>query len=112
MKKTIQLGIFLSVMSSSVAFAANDGKITRLDFSGSNSTWGGAHNDIIQLQIEGGFSAPNCSSTYAGIRKSDEHLTGAVMMAMAADKRVVVYLSDADTYISGRCIITDLFVYK
>lgn len=104
--------ILFLLLKANLAFAANEGVITRIDFSGSNSTWGGAHSDVVQLNIEGGFDAPNCPTAHAAIRKSETHLVSAALAAFMAGKVVTVQVSNADTYHSGRCIITDLFINK
>lgn len=94
---------------SSSAFAANEGKITRMGFSSSNSIWGPAHSDIVQLEITGGYNAPNCHSQYAAIRKSEEHLISAALAAYISGKDVMVQISSSDTYYDGtRCIIKDI----
>lgn len=100
------------LLTTNIAFAANNGLITRIDFSGSHSAWGPAHSEVVQLHIEGGFSATDCPSAFAAIRKSDTDLVSAALAAFMADKVVIVQLSNKDTYFDGRCIITDLFIQR
>ncbi|WP_062269283.1 hypothetical protein [Endozoicomonas arenosclerae] len=102
----------LMFVYSSISFGANDGLINRVDFSGGNSYWGDEHSNLVQIKIEGGFEAENCSSEYAAIRKSETHLISAVLAAFSGDKRITVFLSKSEKYYNDRCIITDLFINK
>ncbi len=99
------------VMTSAQVWGANQGRITAMYFSGTDSTFGVTHNDILQLEIEGGFLQSGCNSSYAAIRKSDEHLVSAALTAYATNKPITVYLNSAVTYFDGsRCVITDLIM--
>ncbi len=96
---------------STAALATNTGLITRMGFSGSNSIWGTNHSDIVQIRIEGGFSAENCDPIHAAIKKSDEHLVSAALAAFISGKTISVQLNDSETYYDGtRCIIRDIFI--
>jgi len=108
-KKLIPM-VFL--LCSPSVFAANSGYIGSISFSGSHSTWGAGHRNIVQFTIIGGFDAPGCDPTYAGIRKDESILIEGLLQAKAQNKEVTVQLDDGDTYYDGtRCIITDLFFF-
>src|SRR5437868_693740 len=51
--------------------AANYGLISRIDFVASSSS---VHPDVVQIQIEGGFSQDSCDTTFAAIRRTETHL--------------------------------------
>ena len=110
--KQLTTFILLSIISG-IPLAANQGKITRLDLSGSNSIWGTAHSDIVQLNIEGGFNRGTCDSNYAAIRKENNHLVDAARAALINQKTVTVQLDVDDRYYDGiRCVITDIFIHR
>lgn len=110
MRAILKIAVVFIVVHSSNGFAANDGKIVRLDFSGGSSHWGAGHSDMVQLSIEGGYETSDCNGTYAAIRKSDSHLVSAALAAFMAGKRVTVRLNSADKYHTNRCVITDMFL--
>ena len=111
MKESIFIFILLNIFSS-MSSAVNEGKITRLDFSGNNSIWGAEHSDIVQLNIEGIFNRGTCDSNYAAIRKENNHLIDAALDALINQRLVTVELDANERYHDGsRCIITDLFVH-
>lgn len=93
---------------STLGHAANEGSITDMVFSGSKSQW---HSDVVQLKIDGGFSASDCDSAFAAIRKTDDHLVSAAMSAYLAGKRVYVWLDTDDRYFRKRCVISDIRIY-
>jgi len=107
LKKLLLLGLLIC---SPLAIAANSGKIATISTSGSHSTWGTGHRNIVQFTIFGGFDAPGCDSTYAGIRKDESILIEALFQARAIGQPINVQLDNSDTYYDGtRCIVTDLW---
>lgn len=82
-----------------------DGKITGLVFSGPDDP---SHQNIVQIQIEGGFSYGNCNTTFAAIRNSQDrqHMISFALAAYATGKPVAVKLNQSDTYYSDRCTIS------
>lgn len=103
-KNHLYVCIFSLAFSCS-SFAANDGKITAMNFAGANF---GSHPDVVQIQIEGGFSFGQCNTTFAAIRKNDTHLIGMALTAFTTGKSVKVWLNENDTYFpqQNRCVIT------
>jgi len=87
---------------------AKTGRITIIDFAGATE---GNHPDVVQLQIEGGFTTAGCSTTFAAIRKEDVHLVSFVITAFATERPISVGLSTGPGYFGStaagnkRCVI-------
>lgn len=100
-----------TILLASQLEASNQGTITRIMFSSSNSTWGHNHSNLVQLEITGGYSVDGCNADFAAIRKEEEHLVSAALAAYVAGRTVSIQLNKADTYYDGsRCIISDLAI--
>ena len=102
MKK--QLTGFLLFIFSANCFSA--GKITDIVFSGPDDS---PHQNIVQIQIEGGFNRSGCNRTFAAIRNTTDrqHLISFALMAFTSKIPVDVRLG-SDKYLSDRCTITRL----
>jgi hypothetical protein len=85
------------------AFAA--GKITGINFSGPDDP---SHTNVIQMQIEGGFSSGSCDATFAAIRNTEDrkHLISFALTAFASKEPVTVVLNGSDKYFAERCTIS------
>ena len=97
------------LLIANIGFCANQGKISNLLFSSSDSEWGASHSDIVQFSLEQDYSSGTCNQTFAAVKKSDEHLVSVVLAAYMANKSIRVVLSNS-RYFSDRCIISDIFI--
>ncbi|MBL1258959.1 MAG: hypothetical protein COB33_000320 [Thiotrichaceae bacterium] len=97
--------LIITLFFSGSSFAANEGKITGMNFAGATF---GSHPDVVQLQIEGGFSFGQCNSKFAAIRKNDTHLISMALTAYATGKPIIAWLNESDYYFpqENRCVIT------
>lgn len=94
--------ILMLVIPFHSALAANSGLITRIMFVSSTS---GVTPDVVQVQIDGGFSAGSCDTTNAAIRKADTHLVSAALAAKISGAAVQITLDQNQTYYANRCVI-------
>ncbi|MFT5594554.1 MAG: hypothetical protein ACI8SR_002945 [Oceanicoccus sp.] len=100
------------IFFASPVFSADGlGKINTISFSGENF---GPHPEVVQFELEGGFSNSSCNRQFAAVKISDMHLVSAVLAAKLAEKSVGVSLDPALIYYDNgvdtkRCIAT--FVY-
>ncbi len=87
---------------------ANTGRITVVDFAGATEA---NHPDVVQIQIEGGFTTAGCSSIFAAVRKEDAHLVSFVIASYVARLPILVGLSIGPGYFGStasgdkRCVI-------
>ena len=90
-----------------VAFSSNcfaSGVITGLNFSGPND---GSHQNIVQIQIAGGYNVEGCNQRFAAIRNIPEqqHMISFALAAYMAKEPVNIALLPSDKYHSDRCAI-------
>ncbi|WOI37706.1 hypothetical protein R1T43_01320 [Alteromonas sp. CI.11.F.A3] len=86
-----------------------DGLITSIVFSGPDDP---SHQDIVQIQLEGGFSEfTNCNSSYSAIRNTEtrEAMISFALSAYLAKIPVAVKLNSNDKYFSDRCTISRIY---
>ena len=110
MKLKLKGLLLATVLTSSHAWSANSGVITRMGFSSSQSQWGASHSDVVQIEIEGGFEKGDCHNNFAAVRKDETHLVSALLAAFISGKSIAVQVSGTDKYYSNRCVITDVFI--
>lgn len=84
------------------AFAESHGRIIRIDFAGATFV---SHPDVVQIQIEGGFSQGTCNTTFAAARKRDSQLVSFLLASHMAGAPITVYLDETDRYFDNRCTI-------
>lgn len=85
--------------------ALSDGIITGINFSGAYDS---AHKNIVQIQIQGGYSTSNCNSRFAAIRNTQEQqqMISFALAAFMEKTPVTIVISSNDKYYGDRCTIT------
>ena len=85
-----------------------DGLITSIVFSGPDDP---SHQNVVQIQLEGGFEFSNCNSSFSAIRNTEarEAMISFALSAYVAKIPVAVKLNSNDKYFSDRCTISRIY---
>jgi hypothetical protein len=109
--KTLSLLGLLAISFNSVG----TGRITSVGFSGPDDP---NHANIIQFEIEGGFSteynAQGCNVTFVAIRNTQDrqHLISYLLTAYTTKEKIGLVLNPSDKYYDDRCTVARIFSVK
>ncbi|MDE1464410.1 hypothetical protein [Spartinivicinus poritis] len=103
-KKTTYITLLFALLSAHSLITNASGKITGISFSGPDDD---IHSNLVQIQIEGGYNSPNCDTTRAAIRNTEDrqHLIKFALTAFKNETPVDIVLMEEDKYFRERCTI-------
>jgi len=77
--------------------------VNPIDFAGATYS---LHPEVVQIQIEGGFSQGSCNTRFAAVRKRDSHVISFLLAAQPSGYAINVALEESDKYYGDRCVIS------